>query len=985
MANINIKSSNQTENSLPTFSKYHWIVSFTLMVFCSVFIFACSESTLAYNNESYISTEKGEGKFTLSESGKSASLCVSSQDHPGVIRVLKHLQADIGRVTKAQPTISTDTIPASKEIVLVGTLGKSPLLDKLVQDKKLDVKGIEGKWETFLIQIIEQPLPNVDQALIITGSDKRGTIYGMYDLCSKIGVSPWYWWADVPVKKKLSIYVKPGRHTLGEPAVKYRGIFINDEAPALSGWAYEKFGGFNAKFYEKVFELILRMKGNFLWPAMWGRAFYDDDPINPKLADEYGVVIGTSHHEPMMRAHDEWRRYGSGPWNYATNEAKLREFWTEGIERMGEYENIVTLAMRGDGDEPMSEEANIALLEKIVKDQREIISEVTGKNVESIPQVWALYKEVQEYYDKGMRVPDDVTLLLCDDNWGDIRKLPKLTDEPRVGGYGIYYHYDYVGGPRNYKWLNTNQIARVWEQMHLAYRYGANRIWIVNVGDIKPMEFPIEFFLDYAWNPERWPAESLPEYPVIWAEKKFGVEYAKDIADIITKYTRYNSRRKPELLSPDTYSLINYREAETIASEYNQLAEKAKKIYNSLPAEYRDAFYQLVLHPVEACSNLNDLYVTVGKNRLYAKQGRIATNSLAEKTKELFKKDAEITHYYNTVLSNGKWSHMMDQTHIGYTYWQQPPENTMPEIKEIKIPSAADMGVTVEGSVNWWPMEKDEAVLPEFDPYNQQTYFIEVFNRGKIPFEYSIQAGEPWVKINKAEGKIETEERLWVSVDWNKAPTGRHRVPISVIGANENQVVIQAIINNPSAPKRDEINGFVESNNYVSIEAEHYTQTVEVPPVTWQRIPDLGRTLSAMTPFPVTAKTQTPEGNSPRLEYQIHFFNKGEVKVKTYLSPTLNFHNNQGLRYAISFDDEPPQIINMHENKTFQDWEESVRNNTTVEVSKHIITKPGEHVLKFWMVDPGIVLQKLIVETGEVAPSYLGPPESFNRAVKTDK
>ncbi len=985
MANINNKLFSQTTNSLPTFGKYNWIILITLMVFYSVFSFACSESTLAHNNESYISTEKGEGKFTLSQSGKSAPLYVSSQDHPGVIRVLKHLQADIGRVTNAQPIISIDTIPASKEIVLVGTLGKSPLLDKLVKDKKLDVKGIEGKWETFLIQIIEQPLPNVDRALIITGSDKRGTIYGMYDLSSKIGVSPWYWWADVPVKKKLSIYVKPGRHTLGEPAVKYRGIFINDEAPALSGWAYEKFGGFNAKFYENVFELILRMKGNFLWPAMWGRAFYDDDPINPKLADEYGVVISTSHHEPMMRAHDEWRRYGSGPWNYETNEAKLREFWTEGIKRMGEYESIVTLAMRGDGDEPMSEEANIALLEKIVKDQREIISKVTGKNVESIPQVWALYKEVQEYYDKGMRVPDDVTLLLCDDNWGNIRKLPKLTDEPRAGGYGIYYHYDYVGGPRNYKWLNTNQIARVWEQMHLAYRYGVDRIWIVNVGDIKPMEFPIEFFLDYAWNPERWPAESLPEYPQLWAEQKFGAEYAKDIADILTKYTRYNSRRKPELLSPDTYSLVNYREAETIVSEYNQLAEKAKKIYNSLPAEYRDAFYQLVLHPVEACSNLNDLYVTVGKNRLYAKQGRSATNSLAGKAKALFKKDAEITHYYNNVLSNGKWSHMMDQTHIGYTYWQQPDENTMPGIKEIEIPSAADMGVSVEGSVSWWPMEKDEAVLPEFDPYNQQTYFIEVFNRGKTPFEYSVQPGEPWVKINKTKGKIETEERLWVSVDWKKAPTGRQRVPIVVIGANENQLVIQAIINNLSSPKQDEINGFVESNNYISIEAEHYTQALEVSPVTWQRIPNLGRTLSAMTPFPVTAITQTPEGNNPRLEYQIHFFNTGEVKVRTYLSPTLNFHNNQGLRYAISFDDEPPQIINMHENKTFQDWEESVRNNTSVEVSKHIISKPGEHVLKFWMVDPGIVLQKLVVETGEVAPSYLGPPESFNRAVNTDK
>ncbi len=955
------------------------------MIFILIVVFACPQIASASSNKSYISTEQGKGNFALSASGKSAPLYVSSQDYPGAIRVLKHLQTDIARVTNAPPDISIDKLPASKEIVLIGTLGRSPVIDKLVRDKKLDVNGVSEKCEAFLIQVIEKPLPNVDRALIIAGSDKRGTIFGMYDLSAQIGVSPWYWWADVPVKKKSDLYVLPGRHTLGGPAVKYRGIFINDENPALLGWVNETFRGFDHHFYEKVFELILRMKGNFLWPAMWGKAFYDDDSLNAPLADEYGVVISTSHHEPMMRAHVEWQRYGSGPWNYEKNEAKLREFWTEGIRRMDNYESIVTLAMRGDGDEPMSEEANVALLQRIVKDQREILAEVTRKNVTSIPQVWALYKEVQDYYDNGMRVPDDVTLLLCDDNWGNIRKLPQRNEKPRPGGYGIYYHYDYVGGPRNYKWLNTNQISRVWEQMHLAYRYGADRIWIVNVGDIKPMEFPIEFFLDYAWNPERWPAERLPEYTELWAERQFGAAHAKDIADILTKYTKYNSRRKPELLAPDTYSLVNYREAETIVAEYHELAVRAQRISDSLPAEYKDAFYQLVLHPVQACSNLNALYATVGKNRLYAQQGRTATNELAKRAKELFKKDAEITHYYNNVMANGKWSHIMDQTHIGYTYWQQPDSNSMPEVKEIAIPAAAEMGVAIEGSAHWWPNEKSEAVLPEFDPYHQQMYFIEIFNRGQTPFEYSVQAGEPWVKIDKANGKIETEERLWVTVDWKSAPTEKQRVPIAIKGPNNSRVVVQAVINNPSSPKRDEIIGFVESNGYVSIEAEHYTRAVEPSPTKWQRIPDLGRTLSAMTPVPVTSSPQTPGGGSPRLEYQIHFFGKGEVKVKAYLSPTLNFHNNQGLRYAVSFDDMPPQIIDMHANKTFQDWEESVRNNITIEVSKHVLNEPGKHVLKFWIVDPGVVLQKLVIETGEVKPSYLGPPESYRRAVENGK
>ena len=535
----------------------------------------CCRSANYDGDGSYITYNPGKGRFPLSVDGEPAPLYLSNEDFQGVFLVAEHLQADIGRVTGREPEMLTNDQPGSNHIVLIGTIGKCPLIDRLVENKKLDVSGISGKWETFLVQSLNNPFPGVDQALIIAGSDKRGTIYGMFDLSSRIGVSPWYWWADVPVPQKKALYVLPGRYSDGEPAVRYRGIFINDEVPALSGWAYENFGGFNHEFYEHVFELILRLKGNFLWPAMWGRAFYDDDSLNPELADKYGIVIGTSHHEPMMRAHDEWRRYGSGAWNYEKNEKKLREFWRDGIERMGSYESLVTIGMRGDGDEPMTEGTAIQLLERIVSDQRGILENVSGKPASEVPQVWALYKEVQEYYDHGMRVPDDVTLLLCDDNWGNIRKLPGLNETERPGGYGLYYHFDYVGGPRNYKWLNTTQIERVWEQMHLAYNYGVDQIWIVNVGDIKPMELPVQFFLDYAWNPQRWPAERLPEYYQLWAQQQFGSNHAEGIANIISRYTKFNSRRKPELLSPDTYSQVNYHEAERVVAEYNQLVEEA--------------------------------------------------------------------------------------------------------------------------------------------------------------------------------------------------------------------------------------------------------------------------------------------------------------------------------------------------------------------------------------------------------------------------
>ncbi|UOG76225.1 glycosyl hydrolase 115 family protein [Hymenobacter tibetensis] len=841
--------------------------------------------------DTYVSAEKGKNGFTLAASGQAAALYASNTDWPGVLRAAQDLQADVNRVTNVTPTLITDKAPAGKEVVLIGTIGKSPLIDGLVKAKKLDVSQVTGKWETFVLQVVEKPLPGVDRALVIAGSDKRGTIYGIYDLSQQIGVSPWYWWADVPTKPQKVLYVAVGQHTQGTPKVKYRGIFINDEAPALQNWSKEKFGGVNSKMYAHMFELILRLKGNYLWPAMWGNMFNVDDPQNPVLADEYGIVMGTSHHEPLTRAHEEWKHAGKGAWNYQTNATTLQEFWRGGMKRMGTRENIVSIGMRGDGDEPMSEDSNIALLEKIVADQRKIIAEETGKPAEQTPQLWALYKEVQDYYDKGMRVPDDVTLLLCDDNWGNIRKLPKIGEKPRAGGYGIYYHFDYVGGPRNYKWLNTNPLPRIWEQMHLAHEYGANQIWIVNVGDLKPMEFPISFFLDYAWNPDKISADQVDDYSREWAAKQFGAKYATGIADILAKYAKYNARRKPELLNADTYSLTNYREWETVVADYNRLLTQAEQINQQLPTEYRDAYYQLVLHPVQACANLNELYYTVALNREAAKNGQANTNELAEKAKGLYAKDAEITNRYHA-LAGGKWNHMMDQTHIGYTYWQQPEKNAMPAVQ------TSAQATTVAPATQATPPSKPQT----------------------------------------------------------KAAAGA---------------------------------GFQENDGYVSIEAEHYSKAVHGGSVKWQTIPDLGRTLSGVTTLPTTAASQMPAASSPHLQYRVELTGSGPVTVKAYLAPTLNFTGGQGLRYAVSFDDEAPQIVNLHTGLVADNgnrpWEKAVAESILIKESKHTVAKPGTHVLKFWRVDPGVVLEKLVVDLGGVKPSYLGPPESASGASTNPK
>ena len=630
-----------------------------------------------FAQEQFVFTKGGDPAwFPLAVNGYPASIMTDETDK-GILRAVNDLHEDFLRVTGFRP------LTHLSNAIIIGTAGRSALIDRLIKEGKIDRKEIDGKREKYLILTIDNPMPGVAKSLVIAGSDKRGTIYGVYELSRQIGVSPWYWWADVPVKRQDNLYVKPGKYTDGEPAVRYRGIFINDEAPAFQGWCVETFGGVNAKMYEHMFELILRLKGNFLWPAMWGNAFYDDDSQNGILADEMGIVVSSSHHEPLGRAHDEWRRYGKGAWNYDKNPQALQEFWRGGMERMKDFETVVTVGMRGDGDEPMSEGANIALLQRIVGDQRNIIAKVTGKKAEEQPQAWALYKEVQDYYDKGMRVPDDITLLLCDDNWGNVRKLPDPNAPKRKGGYGMYYHFDYVGGPRNYKWLNVTQNERTYEQMSLAYRHGVDKIWVVNVGDLKPMEFPISFFLDLAWNPDRFNAQNLSQWTEAWVKQQFGGNYVEEITRMLNLYTKYNSRVTPELLDDKTFSTDNYDEFETALNDYKDLALDALRIYNLLPAEYRDAFDELLLFPINAVCNLYEMYCALALNKKYAADSDMRANACADKVKECFVRDSILTVHYNRDIAGGKWAHQMDQVRIGYTAWNDPPRNIMPKVEYI--------------------------------------------------------------------------------------------------------------------------------------------------------------------------------------------------------------------------------------------------------------------------------------------------------------
>ena len=974
-------------------------------------LFLLLSGSFATGQVRYVKSVYEPGSFTIVQGKSVARIYVDENDYKGVVRAAGDLQTDVERVCNLKPAIAHGTQGLGPNTIIVGTLGKSELLDRLAREGKIDAAAISGKWESYLIQVVPRPLPGVASGLIIAGSDKRGTIYGVYDLSGQIGVSPWYWWADVPVEHRGALYVKAGSYVQGPPSVKYRGIFLNDEAPDLSNWVAEKFGtvppaqdppvppgvaNYNSKFYAKLFELILRLKGNYLWPAMWNNAFNEDDPDNPRLADEYGVVMGTSHQEPMLRAQKEWdRRYMKtiGTWNYATHPDILENFWREGIRRNKNFESIITIGLRGANDTPMADggpEANMALLEKIVGVQRRIISEEMTSDPAQTPQLWCLYKEVQEFYNAGMRVPDDVTLLWAEDNWGNVRRLPTAEERKRSGGAGVYYHFDYHGGPRSYQWVNTSPLPKIWDQMSLAKQYGADRIWIVNVGHFKGYEFPLEYFMDLAWDTSRWTNANLEEYTRLWAEREFGPEHAKEIAEIISEYTRYNGRRKPELLEPSTYSLVNYREAENVVADFNAITAKAEKIYSELPQEKRDAFYELVLFPTKASAQVNAMYLAAEKNALYSRQGRASANDMAAETRAVFQKDADLMTYFNRVFAHGKWDHFMDQSHIGYTTWRDPPRNSLDAIKltEIHVPDAAAMGVAVEGSEAAWPGAQSEASLPEFDAFNRQRQYIDVFNKGSAPFDFTASADKPWIVVSEKKGTVEKDERLWVSMNWSRVPEGKTSGTVTLSGANDS-VVVKVEAFRPSEITRSSLRGFVEGEGFVSIEAEHYTKKTENGAKRWIKIEGYGRTLSGMrTEGPVDMPGATPRRDSPLLEYLMYLFDKGDADVEAIVGPTLNFVPGRGLRYAVSLDDEEPRVVTLvpqdyNAQNGNKDWEQSVMDNARYSHSAHTVAEPGYHTLKIWMVDPGVVLEKVIVNLGGVTPSYLGPPESYHSSSVT--
>lgn len=676
----------------------------TILAFSAAF-FALSASAIDHPKAT-LPTVSAD-RFTLVQDGTPVTIIVNKSEDTAILRAANDLVKDFGRVTGNMPAL-VESATADRAII-IGSLD-SPVIKDMVSRGKFDVSSLQGCREKYLIQTVKAPVEGIGEALVIAGSDRRGVVYGIYEISEQIGVSPWYDWADVPVARQENLSIARGSYTAGEPAVRYRGIFLNDEAPCLTGWVKHTYGTDygDHRFYERVFELILRLRGNFLWPAMWSWSFYADDPLNGKVADEMGVIMGTSHHEPMARNHQEWARKRNeyGAWDYETNQKVIDKFFREGIERAKDTEDLITIGMRGDGDTAMGGKEGhddefvpdyaymIKMMQKIFNNQRKIIRNVTGRPASERPQVWALYKEVQTLYEKGLRVPDDVTILLSDDNWGDVRKLPNAEERKHPGGWGMYYHVDYVGAPRNSKWLNITPVQNLWEQMQLTYEYGVDRLWVLNVGDLKPMEYPITLFLDLAWNPTKYTAGNIKDHTLGFCCQQFGEDQAAEAARILNLYSKYAGRITAEMLDRTTYNLQS-GEWKQVSDEFIKLEAEALRQYMTLPEETRDAYFQIILFPIQALANVYEMYYAQAMNHYLYKANDPAANRWADKVEACFARDKFLTNQYNNEMADGKWKNMMIQKHIGYRSWNDNfPEDTLPMVFRIDEDESLPAGFT---------------------------------------------------------------------------------------------------------------------------------------------------------------------------------------------------------------------------------------------------------------------------------------------------
>lgn len=946
--------------------------------------------------------------FTLASPRQTAAILYDASDAAVVKRAAELFAADVEAVTGRRPQVTSatgETGPA----VIVGTVGGSALIRRLSEAGKIDTAPLEGAWERYLIQTVANPLPGIRKALVIAGSDRRGAAYGLFTLSELIGVSPWYWWADVPVKKHAALHVDAPPTYSQTPSVRYRGIFLNDEDWGLTPWASQTFeperGNIGPRTYAKVCELLLRLKANYLAPAMHPvSTSFNQIPENKLVADTFAIVMGSTHCEPLLlNTASEWDTKTMGPWNYDKNKEGINRVLTQRVRENSPYENVYTLALRGLHDGAMSTtlpmHEKVRMLQQALLDQRRILAENIDRPVETVPQAFTPYKEVLEIYSNGLELPDDITIVWPDDNYGYMKRLSGVREQRRTGRSGVYYHVSYLGVPHSYLWFSTTPPSLMYEELRKAYDTTADRLWLVNCGDLKGSEMQVSLFLDMAWDIGRFTADNVVSYPARWLAGIFGEAYYDRLEAMTREHLRLAFPRKPEYmgwgyhwnrfdhnceqLTDTDFSFTNYDEAQRRLEAYRQLGARAEALLHEIGDEARPAFYQLVYYPLRGAELMNRMTLGGQRNRWYARQGRAATNAVRDEVQRCYDSLQVITRGYNSLLG-GKWNHMMSmrQNYDGVSAYFNLPHLATHDAAGAPRLALQVAGEDVTGA-------RAFHALPAFDNYLRRTYPVEIYNRGGGTLAWTAHASEPWVVLSKSTGKTADEERITVGIDWEKAPSG-NAVPAQIVfRAGEQSEKVLVSLFNPTAPSRAELRGiYVENNGCVSIPAAGCHRVRENDRIKITAVEDLGIEGPALQLGDPTAPLQIFRSRDvPCAEYDFYAFDAGSVDVYTYVLPTFPLHadrdfrigenTNTDTKYSVQIDDGALATPSSSHVEYAQVWFESVLRNCAVNKSTLHIDKPGRHTLRIRVGDPGIVLQKIVLDFGGMKRSYLGPQSTL--------
>lgn len=930
---------------------------------------------------SFVNNQKGNSTFAIVDENSSA-IYYDALDFEVVKIASKLLASDIERVSSIKPSVSAEK-PNTKSAIIIGTIGSNKFIDGLIKRGKIKVDDIKNQWERYSYKTIKNPFPGVNQALLIIGSDRRGTAYGVFDLSKAMGVSPWYWWADVPVKKRENIIINKIDFSSKAPSIKFRGVFLNDEDWGLKPWASKlmdpQINDIGPNTYEKVCELLLRLKANMLAPAMHEvtGAFFKY-PENKVVADKFAIMMTSSHAEPLLYNNTtEWQQLVNGNWDYVENKEGVLAVLDSRVKEASPYENIYTVGMRGIHDTGMSEvpegytKANV--LEQVINEERDILAKYIKKQKNEIPQVFVPYKEVLSIYESGMKLPEDITIVWPDDNYGYIKKLSNTNEQKRSGGSGVYYHISYLGWPNDYLWLNTTAPALMYAEMKKAHDLGSKKYWLLNVGDIKPGEMGMQLFLDMAWDFDAFNFENINQYQVNELSSIFGETYKKDLEFIFDRYYFHGFTRKPEYMSWDwkwssifshpnikdtDLSFVNYNEAENRLNDYAKISNKAEAILNDLPEAYKPSFFELVYYQVKGASLYNHKMLIAQKNRWYAKQQRASTNALVNDVIAYQDSLAAITLKFNNLL-DGKWEGMM--TAPGFL-----PTPQLPPTQEIELADKAEMNLFIEGQAS---DSLTNLELPHFNKQFNTTHFFEVYNTGKLPISWKAVTTENWIRLSQIAGTTKTQERVLVSIDWDKISSKAAVKGEIVISQGENTKHIKVSVVNFEKSIADFDTIYIENEGVISINPSKFHRKKENGGIKFKVIDGLGYSNASVQ----LGSAIHDSGEGSFIAYDFYASKGGDATIYTYMLPLFAKDKLHSTRYAIQIDDSEIITKSNDVNEYSREWASNIIRNSAINKTVVQINKPGKHTLKIFAIDPGMIIQKIVIDFGGLKASYLGP------------